>query len=222
MSRKDTETRSPLTLEIDKSSDALDTAQGLHALARSAAAALGTLESGIEITVPECEPGIGKVILSPDSPELVAGVEIKPFPIWPDDRGYFLEIARLGQGLISNFPSPSVQVSAALNYPGIIKAFHYHRIQTDYWVPVAGLLQVGLVDLRKNSKTYGAKNTLYIGALRPWQLLIPPGVAHGYKVIGDQPSVLVYVTNRTYNPNDEGRIAYNDDSIGYDWELQHK
>jgi dTDP-4-dehydrorhamnose 3,5-epimerase len=142
--------------------------------------------------------------------------------VWPDDRGYFLEIARFGQGLIAGFPAESTQVSAALNYPGIIKAFHYHRFQTDYWVPTAGLLQVALVDLRTSSKTFAAKNTLYVGALRPWQLLIPPGVAHGYKVIGQQPSVLVYVTNRNYDPKDEGRIPHNDTSIAYDWELQHK
>lgn len=185
-------------------------------------AVLGELESGVEIAVPVCDSGIGKVILSPTSADLIADVEINPFPLWPDDRGYFLEIARFGQGLVSSFPVDSTQISAALNYPGIIKAFHYHRFQTDYWVPTAGLLQVVLVDLRTNSKTFAAKNTLYVGALRPWQLLIPPGVAHGYKVIGEQPSVLVYVTDRTYNPTDEGRIAHNNPSIGYDWELQHK
>lgn len=186
------------------------------------ASLLGVLESGVEIDVPTAQPGIGKVILSPSSADLIEGVELKPFPLWPDDRGYFLEIARLGQGLVSDFPHSSTQVSAALNYPGIIKAFHFHRFQTDYWVTVAGLLQVALVDLRRGCKTYGAKNTLYLGPLRPWQLLIPPGVAHGYKVIGDQPSVLVYITNRTYDPTDEGRIAYNDTGIAYDWELQHK
>lgn len=186
------------------------------------AMALGSLESGIELTIPVAEPGIGKVILSPSSGDLIQGVEINPFPVWPDDRGYFLEIARLGQGLVEPFPSGTTQVSAAFNYPGIIKAFHYHKFQTDYWVPSAGLLQVALVDLRTGSPTYGRKNTLYVGALRPWQLLIPPGVAHGYKVIGEQPSLLVYITNRTYDPKDEGRISYNDTAIAYDWELQHK
>jgi len=185
-------------------------------------AVLGQLESGVEIEIPAAEPGIGKVILSPTSSELIAGVEIGPFPVWPDDRGYFLEVARLGQGLVADFPAGTSQVSAALNYPGIIKAFHFHRFQTDYWVPAAGLLQVALVDLRRSSRSYGAKNTLYIGALRPWQLLIPPGVAHGYKVIGEQASVLIYITNRNYDPKDEGRIPYNDPSIAYDWELQHK
>jgi dTDP-4-dehydrorhamnose 3,5-epimerase len=184
--------------------------------------ALGTLASGIEISVPTCEPGIGKIILSPTSSELITDVQIRPFVIWPDDRGYFLEVARFGQGLVADFPASSTQVSAALNYPGIIKAFHYHKVQTDYWIAAAGLLQVALVDLRRESKTFGVKNTLYVGALRAWQLLIPPGVAHGYKVIGDQASVLVYVTDRIFNPADEGRIPYNDPGIAYDWELQHK
>jgi len=186
------------------------------------AVALGVLESGIEMSTPTCEPGIGKVILSPTSHDLITDVQVKPFALWPDDRGYFLEVARLGEGLVSEFSPRSMQISTALNYPGIIKAFHFHKFQTDYWVPAAGLLQVALVDLRRGSRTYGTKNTLYIGALRPWQLLIPPGIAHGYKVIGDQPSVLVYVTNRTYDPADEGRLPYNDASIAYDWELQHK
>jgi len=188
----------------------------------AAATALGMTESGIELLIPQAEAGIGKVILSPNSSELIAGIEITPFSLWPDDRGYFLEVARLGQGLVAGFPAESTQVSAALNYPGIIKAFHFHKLQTDYWVAAAGQLQVALVDLRSNSTTFGKKNTLYLGTLRPWQLLIPPGVAHGYKVIGKEPSLLVYVTNRTYDSQDEGRIAYNDPAIRYDWELQHK
>jgi dTDP-4-dehydrorhamnose 3,5-epimerase len=188
----------------------------------STATALGILDSGIELEVPISHPGIGKVILSTESADLIRDVKIKAFPVWPDDRGYFLEIARLGQGLVEGFPAAGSQVSAAFNYPGIIKAFHFHKFQTDYWVPMAGLLQVALVDLRKSSPTFGAKNTLYVGTLRPWQIFIPPGVAHGYKVIGEQPSTLVYITNRIYDPKDEGRIGHNDRSIAYDWELQHK
>ncbi|MGI8960378.1 MAG: dTDP-4-dehydrorhamnose 3,5-epimerase family protein [Bryobacteraceae bacterium] len=186
------------------------------------AAALGVIGSGVQIEIPTSQPGIGKVILSPSSEDLIEGIQIDPFTLWPDDRGYFLEIARLAKGLVADFPVATTQVSAAFNYPGIIKAFHFHKFQTDYWVPVAGLFQIALVDLRRESKTYASKNTFYVGALRPWQLLIPPGVAHGYKVIGEQPSTLVYITDRTYDPKDEGRIAYNDAGIAYDWELQHK
>ena len=89
-------------------------------------------------------------------------------------------------------------------------------------MPVQGVFQVALVDLRKQLPSFGTRNTLYVGALRPWQLLIPPGVAHGYKVVGPEAGMLVYVTDRFYNPKDEGRIPYNDPQIKYDWETQHK
>ena len=176
----------------------------------------------VRISVPKCEPGIGQVIRTPDSADLIEGVVVRPYDLWPDDRGYFLEVARMGQGLAAGFPPESTQVSSALSYPGTIKAFHYHLHQTDLWVPAAGMFQVTLVDLRPESRTFGRKNTIYAGALKPWQFLIPPGVGHGYKVIGEQPAILIYVTNRLYNPKDEGRVAYNDSSIAYDWELQHK
>ena len=175
-----------------------------------------------EVELPQCEKGIGKVIQSPDSPDLIAGVRVQPYALWPDDRGYFLEVIRMGKGLVSHYSPQTTQVSTALSYPGTVKAFHYHQHQTDFWVPAAGMLQVALVDLRSDSHTFGTRNTLYLGALRPWQVLIPPGVGHGYKVIGDSPAVLVYVTDRFYDPSDEGRIPYNDPRINYDWETQHK
>ena len=133
-------------------------------------------------------------------------MRIHPYPVWPDDRGYFLEIARIGQGLPAGFPKETTQISAALSYPGTIKAFHFHRHQTDCWVPLDGMLQVALVDLRAEFATFGVRNTLYVGALRRWQLLVPPGIAHGYKVIGTDPAMLVYLTDRFYDPQDEGRI----------------
>ena len=176
----------------------------------------------IAIATPKLEKGIGKVILTSESADLIAGVVVKPFPLWPDDRGYFLEVGRIGKGLIAAFPADSTQISAALSYPGTIMAFHYHKHQTDCWVPVSGMLQVVLVDLRPESATFGLRNTLYLGTLRPWQVVIPPGVGHGYKVIGSSPAMLVYLTDRTYNPADEGRMAHDDAGIHYDWELQHK
>jgi dTDP-4-dehydrorhamnose 3,5-epimerase len=176
----------------------------------------------LELVIPVCEKGIGSVIFSPESSELIAGVRIQPLTIYPDDRGYFLEVQRIGVGLAASFPANTSQISAALNYPGTVKAFHYHLHQTDCWTPAKGMFQVVLVDLRLGSPTLGRRNTMYAGALRPWQILIPPGVGHGYKVIGREESLLVYMTDRFYNPKDEGRIPYNDPSINYDWETQHK
>jgi len=177
---------------------------------------------GIELVFPCCEKGIGSLIREPDSSQLIAGVRVVPHQLWPDDRGYFLELLRMGKGLVAEFSPAETQVSAALGYPGAIKAFHYHLRQTDVWSPAQGMFQVALVDLRLGSPTFGARNTLYVGALRPWQILIPPGVGHGYKIIGLTPALLVYATNRFYDPADEGRLAFDDPSINYDWETQHK
>lgn len=192
---------------------------------QTAAPAVGrrvAASDSLKLALPECEKGLGKLIGSVDSPDLIDGVKLAQLSLFPDDRGYFMEVQRFGQGLAAHFPSATSQVSAALNYPGAIKAFHYHLHQTDCWTPVKGLFQVALADLRVGSPTFGLRNTLYVGQLRAWQILIPPGVAHGYKIIGHEDSLLVYMTDRFYNPKDEGRIPYNDPSIHYDWETQYK
>jgi dTDP-4-dehydrorhamnose 3,5-epimerase len=177
---------------------------------------------GLELAVPQCPKGIGALIGAIDSAERIAGVEIARLAVHPDDRGYFLEVQRLGQGLARAFPPESSQVSAALSYAGAIKAFHYHLRQTDCWTPAKGLFQVALVDFRLGSPTFGKRNTMYVGPLRPWQILIPPGVGHGYKVIGEESALLIYMTDRFYDPSDEGRVAFDDPGIHYDWETQKK
>jgi len=180
------------------------------------------LATQVKPDLPNCEKGLGNIILDPNSAQLISGVRVEAFPLWPDDRGCFLEVGRMGTSLMDGFPAASTQISAALSYPGTIKAFHYHLQQTDYWVPVMGMLQVVLVDLRSDSETFALRNTMYVGSLRPWRIRIPPGVGHGYKVVGKEPAMLVYVTNSYYNPADEGRIDYNDPRINFDWETQHK
>lgn len=183
--------------------------------------------NGLELAIPRAAAkGLGKIIARPDSPDLISGVRVEPMTLHTDDRGFFAELARLGaKGMAAEMIAgggKQIQISTTLTYPGTIKAIHYHYHQTDLWAPIAGMLQVFLCDMRRKSPTFGLINTLYIGLLRPWELLIPPGVGHGYKVLGTQPGQLVYVTDRYYNPEDEGRIAYDHPNIGYDWEIQHK
>jgi dTDP-4-dehydrorhamnose 3,5-epimerase len=176
----------------------------------------------LEIEMPQCSKGIGTVITSPTSPGLIEGVRIEPHAVWPDDRGQFMEVLRVGHGLARAFPTETTQVSATVTYPGIVKAFHYHMRQFDCWTVVKGMLQIALADVRKGSPTFGQRNTLYVGNSRAWQVLIPPGVAHGYKVIGTESAVLVYVTSRFYDPADECRMAHDDRHLNYDWETQFK
>jgi len=167
----------------------------------------------------------GKIIARPDSSDLIDGVGIAPLAVYPDDRGFFTELARLGKGLAAKMVpdgARQIQISLTLTYPGAIKAIHYHSEQTDLWAPCSGMLQVFLYDLRLASRTFGAINTIFAGRLQPWEILIPPGVAHGYKALGIEPVQLVYFTDRYYNPADELRLPYDHPDIAYDWETQHK
>ncbi len=192
---------------------------------RSDIVPLGT-RNGLEMAIlPRTTKTLGKIIAKPNSPDLIEGVLIEPLQIYPDDRGFFCELARLGKGLASKMVPDdqcSIQVSLTLTYPGTIKAIHYHSEQTDLWAPVSGMVQVFLYDLRRNSSTFGAINTIFAGRFQPWEILIPPGVAHGYKALGVEPIQLVYFTDRHYNPADELRLSYDHPDIAYDWEIQHK
>ena len=192
---------------------------------KAAIVPLGT-PNGIEMAIlPRDSKTLGKIIAKPDSADLIDGVQIAPLVIHADDRGFFTELARLGKGLAARMVPDDVrgiQVSLTLTYPGTIKAIHYHAEQTDLWAPVSGMVQVFLYDLRVQSRTFSAINTIYSGRFQPWEILIPPGVAHGYKALGVEPIQLIYFTDRHYNPADELRLPYDHPGIAYDWEMQHK
>jgi dTDP-4-dehydrorhamnose 3,5-epimerase len=186
---------------------------------------LGT-HNGIEMAVARrASKTLGKLISNVNSPDLIEGVRIAPLQVYPDDRGFFTELARLGKGLAAEMLPDDVrkiQVSLTLTYPGTIKAIHYHAEQTDLWAPISGMVQVFLYDLRRRSATFGVINTIFTGRFQPWEILIPPGVGHGYKALGVEPIQLVYFTDRHYNPADELRLPYDHPDIAYDWEIQHK
>ena len=99
---------------------------------------------GLELAIPECAKGIGAVIGAARFGGPDRGRGIQPLAVYPDDRGYFLEVQRIGRGPggATSRPKPR-QVSAALSYAGTIKAFHYHLHQTDCWTPAKGHVASG-------------------------------------------------------------------------------
>ena len=177
--------------------------------------------AGIRLVVGHPQAGWGAIITELRSPQLVQGVKLEALTQFPDDRGSSAELFRFGEpGIARDYELGSgsqIQVSYTLTYPGAIKAIQYHFDQTDLWAPLSGMFQVFLCDLRESSPTCGQLNTLFVGTHRPWKLRIPPGVGHGFIVVGTEAGVLVYATNRFYNPQDEGRMAYDDPDMNYDW-----
>lgn len=137
-----------------------------------------------------------------------------------DDRGIFMEVLRDDENLLSRFG----QASLSKSYPGVIKAFHYHKRQDDLWFFPVGHAQVVLYDMREQSSTKGETNVFYLGEDNPGLLVIPKGVAHGYRVLGNTPAVIVYFTTESYqreNP-DELRIPWDDPTIGFDWTTKNR
>ncbi len=145
--------------------------------------------------------------------ELLEGVVVKELVTHLDERGFFREIIRVTDGFFSQFG----QWSHSRMYTGVAKAWHIHRVQTDWWYVATGVLEVALHDTREGSSTLGQTVQLWMGENQTVQVVcIPPGVAHGCKCLSG-PADLFYITSEVYDPEDEGRIPHDDPIIGYDW-----
>lgn len=147
---------------------------------------------------------------------MIQGVKIKPVTTHLTEDGYFRELVRDDDKLLSAFGQSSV----SLTHPGFIKAFHFHKQQDDLWFLAQGQVRAVLYDTRKPSRTYRQTQVVILGETDPKILTIPKGVAHGYQVLGNKPALLFYHTTKHYNPKDEFRIAFNDPEIGFDWSIK--
>ena len=147
----------------------------------------------------------------------IQGVFYKETQINVDDRGFLLELAKEGKLFI-----PIKQTTFSLTHPGIIKAFHWHKLQTDLWFGALGKARVVLYDLREDSPTKGQFEEFFIGEPNYPLILIPPGVAHGYQVLGNKDFFLFYHTDKAYDPEnkDEYRIEF--DSLSFDWRIKNR
>ncbi len=148
------------------------------------------------------------------SNRIIQGVWAKTLITHSDERGFFREVLRVTDDI---FSEGFGQWSHSLGHTGVIKAWHWHRKQVDWWYVPFGVAKAALYDLREESPTFGLTNEFMMGdGYDPMVLKIPPGVAHGLKVI-QGPAHLFYITSRVYDPQDEGRIPHDDEGIGYDW-----
>ena len=151
---------------------------------------------------------------------MIKDVKIKKITRHCDDRGFFSEIFTSEDSFFSKIK----QTSYTETYPGVIKAFHYHKKQDDIWFVAKGMAQVVLYDLREKSETKGKIQVIYAGEDDPVLVYIPKGVAHGYRVLGSEKVCLFYHTTERYNAKkpDEYRIPYDSNEIGFDWKTKNR
>ncbi|MEW6572223.1 MAG: dTDP-4-dehydrorhamnose 3,5-epimerase family protein [Bacillota bacterium] len=150
--------------------------------------------------------------------ELISDVQVKKLRLVPDDRGYLMEMLRSDWPEFDRFGQSYVTAC----YPGVIKAWHYHKKQWDHFVCVWGMAKVALYDPRDDSPTKGQVNVFHMGYLNPILLKIPPLVYHGFTAEGGQLTLIVNFPTELYNYEqpDEYRLPYNDPSIPFSWETK--
>jgi dTDP-4-dehydrorhamnose 3,5-epimerase len=113
---------------------------------------------------------------------MIDGVTFKKLETHLDERGFFREIIRMKDDF---FEEGFGQWSHSLMYPGVIKAWHIHKKQTDWWYVGTGVLKVVLYDKRPESSTYRQSMEIMLGDNQEVKVLkVPPGVAHGCKCLG--------------------------------------
>lgn len=143
----------------------------------------------------------------------ISGVMIAQLKAFADERGRFLETFRKEW-----FPQRSwdiIQTNRSDSQPNVLRGLHYHHKQVDYWYVVSGRLRAGLADLRPDSPTYMATQTVEMAAESNLGLFIPVGVAHGFVTL--EPSTLIYVVDNYYDGDDELGVAWNDPDLNVNW-----
>jgi dTDP-4-dehydrorhamnose 3,5-epimerase len=125
---------------------------------------------------------------------MIDGVKVKGLKVVPDERGRLMEILRQDDDLFRKFG----QVYMTTTFPGVVKAWHFHKIQTDNVACVQGMIKLALFDARKDSPTKGNVDEFYLGIHSPLLVQIPTGVYHGWMCISQEEAIIVNIPTEVY------------------------
>lgn len=151
--------------------------------------------------------------------EIEGLVLIKPFVAY-DERGYFIKDYSKEVFEQNGLPYDLNEVFYTNSYKGVIRAIHFQREKTQPKLVrcVSGKVFDVVVDLRKDSKTFGKWQGFYLSEQNKDQLLIPGKCGHGYLVL--EPSIVSYkCSEKFYGEYDDG-IRWNDPDINIKWPLE--
>ena len=146
---------------------------------------------------------------------MIEGVKTKTLKVIPDERGRLMEMLRSDDPLFIRFG----QMYMTTTLPGVVKAWHYHKKQTDNIVCVKGMIKLVLFDDREGSPTRGEVNPFFIGEHNPLLVQVPPHLHHGWKCISTDEACIINCPTEVYcyEEPDEFRIDPHQNTIPYDW-----
>lgn len=161
--------------------------------------------------------------VSPDiTPTAIPGVLLLSVRWFEDERGAFAESWNRGTFAAAGVRYEFVQDNHALSRAaGTVRGLHFQRppaAQAKLVRVVAGAIWDVAVDLRAGSPTYGRWEAAELSAANRRQLLIPPGIAHGYCTLVPDTEVL-YKVDAPWVPELEGGIAWDDPALAIPWPL---
>ena len=143
--------------------------------------------------------------------------------LFKDDRGFFYESYNKNN-LDKVVNVVFVQDNESKSNKGVIRGLHFQKPpfeQTKLVRCVSGKILDIVVDIRKNSKTYGKSFSVELSSENNKQLFVPKGFAHGFQVISDE-AIVNYKVDNFYNPKSDSGIIWNDKDLSIDWNLDIK
>jgi dTDP-4-dehydrorhamnose 3,5-epimerase len=152
----------------------------------------------------------------------IIGVKIFENKFKDDDRGYFRRIS--DRSVLENEKVPEFnQSSFSFNRrAGTVRGIHFQAspsIEYKFVTCVRGSFFDCLVDVRRDSETYGTVNTYEITEENGLNILIPPGVAHGFQTLLDD-TYVHYQMSDFHQPDLARRIHWNDPYLNISWPLK--
>jgi len=149
------------------------------------------------------------------------GVKLIEPRIFGDDRGYFFESYNKRDLLTVGIDIDFVQDNEAMSTKGVLRGLHYQvgeMAQCKLVRVSKGQVLDVIVDIRKDSTTYGQHFSILLSEQNKKQLLVPHGFAHGYVVLSDI-AVFQYKCDNFYDRDFEGGVFYADPKLGIDWHI---
>lgn len=155
----------------------------------------------------------------------ISDVKIIEPSVFGDDRGFFMETwnQKKFEELVTRKPTPFVQDNHSKSKKGILRGLHYQTENTQGKLVrvVSGEVFDVVVDIRKESSTFGQWVGVYLSAENKRQLWIPEGFAHGFYVTSES-AEFVYKCTRFYDPSSEVTLKWDDPDVKIEWPLSTK
>jgi len=127
----------------------------------------------------------------------IEGVVLRPLVLHEDARGWLVELFRYDELDADNYP---LMAHVSLTLPGVVRGPHEHREQADYFAFIGpGDFRLDLWDKRRDSATYGHRQSLVVGESNRLTVIVPPGVVHAYGNISQVAGLVFNAPNRLYS-----------------------